>query len=29
MLGYFKARQRFFVVDEEVMSYDIAFLADQ
>ena len=29
MLGYFKARQRFFVVDNDVMSDDIAFLADR
>jgi len=29
ILGYFKARQRFFVVDDEVMSDDIAFLADR
>ena len=29
VLGYFKARQRFFVVDTDVMSDDIAFLADR
>ena len=29
MLGYFKARQRFFVVDTDVMSDDVAFLADR
>ena len=29
MLGYFKARQRFFVVDTDAMSDDIAFLADR
>jgi len=28
MLGHFKTRQRFFVIDADVMGDDIAFLAD-